>query len=303
MCGSDAACEPHAMMQLSKRDRAVADLDAVGAGELRGSVDDLDLALAREALEPAGQLFDDRLLPPPQRIEVDVRLIEVDAVGAHLLRLGDHPRGVQQRLRRDAADVQTDAAEPFVALDEDRLQPQVGRPERCGVAARTGSEHEHLRVAVGLAGSSGWGGGLAGLGPPVRRPGIRCIFGGGGRRLAAVRRGVAVLAESLEQQKRAALRHAVADPDAELRHGPGERSRDVHRGLVGLQRDERVLRLDLVAGRDVDLDHGNVVEIPDIGDADLGDLGHSRARRRSDRTPARCTTNRAAAAPSITRWS
>ncbi len=52
--------------------------------------------------------------------------------------LVDHRRDVQQRLRRDAADVQAHAAERRVALDEHRLHAEVGGAERGGIAARAG---------------------------------------------------------------------------------------------------------------------------------------------------------------------
>ena len=82
-----------------------------------------------------------------------MRLLEVDAVGAHLLRLGDNSRGVQQGLRGDATDIQADAAEALIALDEDRLEPEVGGAERGRVAAGARAEHEHLRIVFGVA----WG--------------------------------------------------------------------------------------------------------------------------------------------------
>ena len=91
-------------------------------------------------------------LPADQPLEVDRRRAEVDAVRAHLLRLGDHPRGVQQRLGRDAADVQADAAQALVALDEDRAQAEVGGAERGGVAADAPADDDHVGVVGGLGG-------------------------------------------------------------------------------------------------------------------------------------------------------
>ena len=90
---------------------------------------DLDLALLgqrRRARRSAR-----RRRPPSRRaaLEIDLRLAERDAVRGHLLGLGDHARRVQQRLGRDAADVQADAAERLVALDQDR---PAGRDRRRG---------------------------------------------------------------------------------------------------------------------------------------------------------------------------
>jgi len=82
-----------------------------------------------------------------------------------------------------------------------------------------------------------------------------------------------------------ALRHGVADTDLQLLDDALQRRGHVHRRLVGLQRDERVLRRDGVAGRDVHLDDGNVVE--DLVDrlelgqvepaVQRGEIGHARA--------------------------
>ena len=71
------------------------------------------------------------------------------------LRLVDDDGDVQQRLRRDAADVQADAAERRIAFDDHRLQAEVGRAESRRVAARAGAEHQHFAVDVGLPVSCG----------------------------------------------------------------------------------------------------------------------------------------------------
>ena len=46
---------------------------------------------------------------------------------------------------------------------------------------------------------------------------------------------------------------------------PGNGRGDVHRRLVGLECDQRVLDGDLVAGRYEDLDYGDLVEVADVG--------------------------------------
>ena len=69
---------------------------------------------------------------------------------AHLLGLGDDLRRVQQRLGRDAADVEADPAQRAAGVDHHDLLAQVRRPERGGVAARPGTQHQHLGVHVAL---------------------------------------------------------------------------------------------------------------------------------------------------------
>jgi hypothetical protein len=68
----------------------------------------------------------------------------------------------------------------------------------------------------------------------------------------------------LQREQQRALGHAVPDRDLKLAHDTVDRRRHVHRRLVGLQRDQRILGAHGVAGRDVDLDHRDVVEVPDV---------------------------------------
>ena len=54
---------------------------------------------------------------------------------------GDGVGGVQQRLGRDAAAVQADAAQPLVLLDQNDFLAQVRRVKRRRVAARAAAHH------------------------------------------------------------------------------------------------------------------------------------------------------------------
>jgi hypothetical protein len=63
----------------------------------------------------------------------------------------DHIGGVQQRLRWNAADIEADAAERGVALDQHGVEAEIGAAERGGIAARAGAEDEHAAFDVGLA--------------------------------------------------------------------------------------------------------------------------------------------------------
>ena len=60
------------------------------------------------------------------------------------------------------------------------------------------------------------------------------------------------------------------------RDDPADGRGHVHRRLVGLERDQRVLGGDRVADRDEDLDHGHVGEVADVRDLDLRSV---RSRR------------------------
>src|SRR3546814_18819997 len=104
-----------------------------------------------------GQMADDLLLVAAQLVEGDLRLAEIDAVVGRVPRLVDHRRRVQQRLGGNAADVEADAAELRVALDQDGVQTQVRGAERGGVAAGAGAEDDDGAFDVGLADGGGCG--------------------------------------------------------------------------------------------------------------------------------------------------
>jgi hypothetical protein len=71
----------------------------------------------------AGHGLDHAVLVGAQLVEIDVRLGEGHADVAHVRRLVHDVRHVQQRLGRDAADVQADAAQGRVLLDQHGVQP------------------------------------------------------------------------------------------------------------------------------------------------------------------------------------
>jgi hypothetical protein len=106
-----------------------------------------------------------------------------------------------------------------------------------------------------------------------------------------------------QHHQRVAFAHRVADGDLDLLDRPALGRGDLHGGLLGLQDDQRILRGHLVADRYEDLGNRHIGEVPDVGDQDVERAAHSRTLRRSLRTPDRCATKRAAAAPSMTRWS
>ena len=74
---------------------------------------------------------------------------------------------------------------------------------------------------------------------------------------------------TLERDHRHALAHLVADLDQHRLDGAVAIGRHVHGRLVALQRDQRVVGLDRVARLDMDLDHRDVLEVPDVGHLDL----------------------------------
>ena len=61
-----------------------------------------------------------------------------------VLRLADELRDVQQRLRRNAAAIETDAAGIQLRVDERDLHAEIGGVERGGVSAGTGADDYEL---------------------------------------------------------------------------------------------------------------------------------------------------------------
>src|SRR5262249_51961263 len=127
-------------------------LDAQGVrrGELRLALHDLHFSLLREPRESLRELADDSGLPAAERLEAYLRLPELDPGVSDFLRFGEHPRDVKQRLGRDAAVVEAYAAQRRIALDQHDLLAEVGGAERRGIAAGTGTEHQHFGVYVAL---------------------------------------------------------------------------------------------------------------------------------------------------------
>ena len=74
-----------------------------------------------------------------------VRLAERDAPRAGVARFVDHLRDVQQRLRRNAAAIEADAAGVLLLVDERHLHAEIGGVEGGRVAARSRAEDRNLR--------------------------------------------------------------------------------------------------------------------------------------------------------------
>ena len=191
---------------------------------------DLDFALLRESRETARQLRDDARFPFAKLRNFDLRLAERDAGVSRFVGFGDHFRDVQQRLGRNAADVQAHAAERRIALDQHRFLAEVGGAKRRGVAAGSGAEHDDFGVDVrfdrgsGVAGSGSRGRRGAGGVPSWVRAGFREAGQAAGLGAAGscfrLRRLGALLSSPLrlEREDETALGDFVADFDLELAH-------------------------------------------------------------------------------------
>ncbi len=116
----------------------------VWRNKARRAVHQRDFARRGHRRQTTGQPAHHRMAVGAQRIEVDAGLAKVDAGARQMRRLAHHPRLVQQGLRRDAADIEADAAKRRVALDEGHAQAEVGRSKRCRIATRPGADDDEV---------------------------------------------------------------------------------------------------------------------------------------------------------------
>jgi hypothetical protein len=123
--------------------------------EAAGTAHDIDLALFGQRGQSAGQLADGAVFPAAQCVHIDLWFTEAQAAVGHALDVFDHFRRMQQRLRRDAADVQADAAERGPAFDQRDLHAEVGGTERGGIAAGAGTQHQQFCFEIDRPGITG----------------------------------------------------------------------------------------------------------------------------------------------------
>ena len=91
----------------------------------------------------------------PQAVDADLGRAKVDACGGQVAHFVHDGRDVQQRLGRNAAHVQADAAQCRVTLDQHHLEAKVSRAESGRVAAWATAEHQQVAVHIGSAGEAG----------------------------------------------------------------------------------------------------------------------------------------------------
>ena len=168
---------------------------------------------------------------------------------------------VQERFRRDAADIQADAAERRITFDQNAVQAEVGGAEGGRITARTGTQHQHVTSHVGCA-AVGLGCGRCGN--------RRCRRGGRTRRGRRHHRTL-----RLEQGDDRPLRDLVPDLDPQLLDDAGVRGWNFHRRLVGFERDEGGFFGYTVTGFHQNFNDVDVLEIPDIRYLDFDHLRHA----------------------------
>ena len=107
----------------------------------------MNFALLRENAEAAGQLLDDTFFPRAQACQIDFRRGEFDAPVLGLMRFFQQLGHVQQRLRRNAAAVEADAAGIHLRVDQRDGHAEIGS-EKCG-GVSTGTAADDCNVQIG----------------------------------------------------------------------------------------------------------------------------------------------------------
>jgi len=161
--GSDLTRDPVAMMTSVPlrtrypRSTALAvlaghlDLHGRRAVEPAATLDPGDLVLVDEALQARPETLHDLVAALGHADVIDYRVPGVDAELLGMPDPLDEGRRLEQRLRRDAAGVEAGTADLGV-VDEGDLQPELGRPERGGVATGARAEDDEIEVVGGADG-------------------------------------------------------------------------------------------------------------------------------------------------------
>jgi len=134
--------------ELGQRLAVLLDREATFAGQPPVPIEDGDLVLAQQIGDAIGELLGDRARSRDDLagIEADVFCGEPEFIETmeQMINL----RAAQQRLGRDAAPIEADAAE-LLALDERRLHAELRSPDRSNVAARPAAEDDQVEGRLG----------------------------------------------------------------------------------------------------------------------------------------------------------
>src|SRR5690554_991651 len=101
------------------------DFNVLWIQEASRSAHDLDLATLGHAGEAAGEFAHHLFFVRAQLVDVELRLAIGHTKIGKMADFVHHARNVQQRFRRNAADIQAHAAEGRVTFDDDRLEPEI----------------------------------------------------------------------------------------------------------------------------------------------------------------------------------
>ena len=130
------------------------DHEMIGIQKLANTAHHIHLAHFGHGGEAAGQFTDDFIFPAAQFIQINLGLAKSNAVGCECAGFIGNGGDVKQRFRWDTTNVQADAAELCVALNDDGFHAKVGGAKGGRIAARTGAQYQRFAGDVDRAGIS-----------------------------------------------------------------------------------------------------------------------------------------------------
>src|SRR5262245_10575213 len=112
----------------------------LGILKMAAAVQYLDAAFLGQLTDAAAELLQNGLFPLAHLLQINLRRSKGDAAMDGRPGLFNHFGRMQQRLGRDAAPIQADAAKAFFLFDQDDLFALVRRVEGRGVTAWSGAD-------------------------------------------------------------------------------------------------------------------------------------------------------------------
>ena len=120
-------------------------LDLAGRGDAAGAMKSVDLVFLEQKIDALDVAVDALVLERHHGRKLELGRRNADAHFAkHATGLLEQLGGVQQRLRRDAADVQASAAEGRALLDHGGFQPKLRRADGADIAAGAGADDDKV---------------------------------------------------------------------------------------------------------------------------------------------------------------
>ena len=122
-------------------------LELARAGQLAVAVEHGDLVLLQQMRDAGRKLLGDRARAFDDFFQVEFHVIGGKTEFAEIMQQMIDFRGAQQRLGRDAAPVEADAAE-MLGLDHRHLHFQLRRTDRRDIAARAAADHDQVKFLL-----------------------------------------------------------------------------------------------------------------------------------------------------------
>ena len=124
--------------------------NSMGILERGRALQPIDLVLLEQELDPAGQILDRRGLLALHNAQIELNLAGLDPELGECAASGllEQLRAMQQRLGRDAADIEACAAKRLARFGAGDFQVGLGSTDRGDIAAGACADDEHVVVVV-----------------------------------------------------------------------------------------------------------------------------------------------------------